>query len=73
VGWEARTFPARVEVFFLDIPLYRTSQKDLAHAFKFERGSWITDLFGEISALPKQLLAPSLFGLQETESHIPRS
>jgi hypothetical protein len=29
VGWEARKTPAEGDVFFLDFPLYRTSQ-DLA-------------------------------------------
>jgi hypothetical protein len=27
VGWEARKTPAAEEVFFLDFPLYRTSQE----------------------------------------------
>jgi hypothetical protein len=31
VGWEARKTPAEGDVFFLDFPLYRTSQ-DLASA-----------------------------------------
>ena len=38
VGWEARKTPAAGEVFFLDFPLYRTSQDNTPSDFIQESG-----------------------------------
>src|ERR1700675_5044170 len=52
-GWEARKTPAVAEVFFLDFPLYRTSQ-ELARVVTCCRVTRITSGLPTIGSEPKR-------------------